>query len=208
MAEDTEIDPEVLRTEVEQIKDAMGLHERYPSQFQLWLVFGVLVLIASLGSQMIALRDMPGYLHGVLWWVLLGGGGFYLGWTNRDSTENAGSTGTKPRIGVLWLAVFALYAVYVLTLGPAIEGMDAAASEMLLFSLIVALIGVAYLVVGEALRAYYIRRRDRWSFYLGGAWILVLAVLMPNVAFFHTWGYATFGVTYAVHAAASYLVLR
>ena len=79
---------------------------------------------------------------------------------------------------------------------------------MLFRSLVVGLVGVAYLVVGEALRAYYIRRRDRFAFYVGGAWMLVLAALLPSIEFFHTWGYATFGVVYAAHAVVSYLLLR
>jgi len=78
---------------------------------------------------------------------------------------------------------------------------------ILLFSLIVALVGVAYVVVGESLKAYQIRRRDRYAFYVGGAWMLVLAVLIPNIEILQTWGYATYGLLYAVHAVGSYVYL-
>lgn len=206
MSEDTEIDPELLREEVAQIKDAMGLQERYPGQFQLWLVFGVAVLLASIASQLIALRELSGSLHAVAWWVPLGGAWLYQWWKTGD--VEATNPDAKPRIGVLWLSVFALYVVFLFTLDPALDTLSAEAAQILLFSLIVGLIGVAYLVVGEALRAYYIRRRDRWAFYVGGTWMLALAAVMPNVDALETWGYATFGVIYAVHAGVSYLVLR
>jgi hypothetical protein len=205
MSEEPEIDPELLREEVSQIKDAMGIQERYPSRFRFWLVTGLAVLLASSASQFIALRELSGSLHAVAWWVPLGAAGLYQWWSTRGSDTTV--TGTKPRIGVLWLSVFALYFVFLLTLGPALDGLDGGAGQILLFSLIVGLVGVGYLVVGEALRAYYIRRRDRWAFYIGGGWMLGLAVLMPNVAVLETWGYATFGIVFATHAVVSYLIL-
>ncbi|MFC7073415.1 hypothetical protein ACFQJ7_00615 [Halovenus rubra] len=206
MSEDTEIDPDLLREEVSQIKDAMGIQERYPSRFRFWLVTGLAVLLASSASQLIALRELSGSLHAVAWWVPLGVAGLYQWW----STDNSDATVTeaKPRIGVLWLSVFALYFVFLVTLTPVLDGMNGAAGEILLFSLIVGLVGVGYLVVGEALRAYYIRRRDRWAFYIGGGWMLTLAALMPNVDIFQTWGYATFGIAFAIHAVVSYLALK
>jgi hypothetical protein len=206
MSEDTEIDPEVLRTEVDQIKDAMGLQERYPSQFQFWLVFGVLVSAASLGSQLIALRDLSGTLHTVVWVGFLGIANVYQ-WRTSSASESS-STGTKPRIGLLWLAVFSFVFVLLFTLFPEIGDLGDAQQEILLFSQFVGLTGVGYLVVGEALRAYYIRRRDRWTFYIGGLWMLVLAALLPNVPVLQTWGYAAFGIVYGIHAVASYIALR
>lgn len=208
MSEDTEIDSELLREEVDQIKDAMGLQERYPSQFQFWLVFGGLIFIASVGSQLIALRDLSAALHSVVWFVLIGVGNLYQWRENAGSDGGTPSTGTKPRIGLLFLSVFSFLAVLSFTLFPEIGGLTDAEMEVLVFSQFIGLTGVGYLVVGEVLRAYYIRRRDRWTFYIGGLWMLVLAVLMPSVEFLITWGYATFGTVYAVHAVASYLALR
>jgi hypothetical protein len=46
------------------------------------------------------------------------------------------------------------------------------------------------------------------AFYIGGAWMLVLAVLLVQVEFLHTWGYAAFGIAYGTHALGSYLALR
>lgn len=208
MSEDTEIDPAVLREEVDQIKDAMGLKERYPSQFDLWLVFGGLVFVASMGSQLIAIREMSGLLHSVVWFGLLGGGGLYQWWESRGSDWDHSPTGTKPRIGLLYPAVFSFVIVVAFTLFPEVDDVADAKLSALVFSQFVGLTGVAYVVVGEALRAYYIRRRDRWAFYLGGLWMLSLAVLIPTVELLHTWGYAMFGIVYAAHAVGSYFVLN
>lgn len=208
MSEDTEIDPDRLRAEVDQIKDAMGLKERYPSQFHYWLVFGVLVCSASMASQLIVFAGVSEWLHSVVWAGFLGSGGVYQWWENRGSDWDRSSTGTKPRIGLLYLAVFSFLFVVSFALFPEIDGVADPKQGAIVLSQFVGLTGVAYLVVGEALRAYYIRRRDRWAFYIGGLWMLLLAVLLPTVELLHTWGYATFGIVYAVHAVGSYLALR
>jgi len=207
MSEETEIDPEVLREEVAQIKDAMGLQERYPSEFHAWLVFGGVVLVASLCSQVIALRELPGWYHTAVWLGLLGAGNFYQ-WRGGSSSDSGNSTGTKPRIGLLYLAVFSFYLVLLFTLFPEVDATGERGLELLIFSQFVGLTGLGYLVVGEALRAYYIRRRDRWAFYTGGVGMITIAALLPNVGILSTWGYATFGIVYAVHAVASYVALR
>ena len=147
MSEDSEIDPEMLRREVDQIKDAMGLQERYPSQFRLWLVFGVLVALASAGSQVIYLRDLSGSLHTVVWFGLLGVGWVYQ-WSSGETDGGWSATGTKPRIEVLWASVFALYFVFVFTLGPAIDEVGGPESDMLLFSLVVGLVGFTSAITG------------------------------------------------------------
>lgn len=208
MSDSTEVDPERLRSELDTIQEAMGLRERYPSQFRYWLLFGLLVVVASAGSQVIVLRELQPYLHGVVWWALLGTAGVYQWWSSDGESNNSTGGLPKPRIGVLWLAVFALYVVFLFALEPALEELTRPTSEILVFSPIVGLTGVAYLVVGEALRAYRVRRRDRLAFYVGGGWMLVLAVLLVQVEFLHTWGYALFGIIYGGHALGSYLVLR
>ncbi|MFB6218006.1 MAG: hypothetical protein ABEH77_02335 [Halobacteriaceae archaeon] len=200
-----EVDPEALRSELRTIKEAMGVSERYPSQFRLWLVYGGLVLGASLVSQFVALRGLPGYWHAVAWFGFMGAGGLY-GWYTGSSREGA-ETGTKPNIPLQFGAVFALYFVFLFALAPAFGALEGALRSITVFSLVVALVGAAYLVVGESLKAYYVRRRDRWAFHLGGVWMLALAALLPNVGVLREWGYATFGVVYALYAGGAYLAL-
>lgn len=205
--EHQEIDPERLRAEVAHIKDAMGLEERYPSRFTLWPVFGVCVLLASLGSQVIALEELSPLLHPAVWFVSVGAGGLYQ-WWSRPETDGGSrrSSQAKPRLWVQFGAVLAVYGVVVVTVGS-VTDVQSGALESLIFSRSVALVGVAYLVLGESLRAYYIRRRDRWAFYVGGAWMVLLAAVIPGVESLETWGYAVFGILYFVHAVASYVAL-
>jgi len=207
MSEASEIDSEALQGELERIKDAMGLRDRYPSRFGLWLVYGALVFVASLASQYIYLEGLAGYWHPVAWFAVLSFGGVYQ-WQVGDTNGNSPpSSDWKPRIPLQFAAVFVMYFVFLVGITPAFERIADARVSILIFSLTVGLVGVAYLVVGESLRAYYIRRRDRWAFYLGGAWMLALAAVMPNVGTLETWGYAAFGGLYLVHSVVSYLAL-
>lgn len=205
MTGDAEFDVAALQAELDRIQDAMGIDERYPSQFRLWPVWGVLVLAASLTSQYVVLADLPGYLHAVAWFGFMGTGGIAQ-WRLVDA-DSVGDTTTKPDVWLQAGAVFSVYAVYVAVLGPALEALPDRRASVILFSLIVGLVGAAYLVVGNALKAYYIRRRDRYAFYAGGAWMLALAAVLPNVTVLREWGYAAYGVAFAAHSAAAYGVL-
>jgi hypothetical protein len=199
---DDEVDPETLQRELREIKSAMGLHERYPGQFKLWLVFGVAVSLASAISQYLVLTDGPEYLHSVAWFLLLGGAGAY----NFVAIDGGGpETTDKPNLGVQYLAVF-LYVAVVLAILSQVQ--DATTTpEATIFAAMVGLTGVAYLVVGSTMKAYYIRDRDRYAFYVGGAWMLVLATVIPLVDTLQTYGFGAFGVLYAVHSVGSYVYL-
>lgn len=205
MTENTDIDSAALQEDIDRIKDAMGLQERYPSWFQLWLVYGGLVLAASLVSQVIVLRGVPGAWHAVVWFGFMGAGGVYQ-W-RLASRDDQPSTAVAPNLLVQGGAIASLYFVYLLVLGPVVEGVGQRLESILIFSLVVALVGVAYVVAGESLKAYRIRARDRYAFFVGGVWMLALAVLMPNVAVLRTWGYVVFGALYAVHGVGSYVLL-
>jgi hypothetical protein len=202
-----ELDVEQLQQELTRIKDAMGLSERYPSQFQLWLVYGVLVGLASLGSQAIVLYDLPGWGHAVSWGGFMALGSVYQYAAIDDPTSDGGTGGGKPSIGLQYLAVFG-YAVLVVWLAvPGLESLGSARASATIFAVAVGAVGLAYLLAGNALRAYYIRRRDRLAFYAGGVWMLTLAAAIPAVPLLRQWGYAAFGIAFGLHAVASYYVL-
>jgi hypothetical protein len=203
MSEDPELDVETVRAELDQIKDAMGLQERYPSQFRTWLVYGLLVPVAAAASQVVELQGLAGWWHFVAWTVTMSLGGIYQWWAHPDGYEVA-SEG-KPRIGILAAGVFAYFAVVAGLLAPL--SVSDSLGSVLTFAAIVGLVGVSYVVIGETLRAYYVRRRDRLAFLVGGAWMLALAAAMPNVAALREWGYAVYGVLYALHSLAAYAVL-
>lgn len=205
MTDETEIDVDRLRTELDQIKDAMGIQERYPSQFQLWLVYGVLVGLAALGSQAVVLLDLPGWGHWVSWGVFMGAGGVYQ-WLATDEYPD-GEAGTKPDIALVYLAVLCYALVVIAAVSPLFAGADEAVVGSTVFAVAVGAVGLAYLVAGNALKAFYIRRRDRLALYVGGLWMLGLALAIPRIPVLQRWGYAAFGIAFGLHAVGSYLAL-
>jgi len=74
MPDDSEIDVEELGRELDQIKDAMGLTERYDGASTQWLLFGLLVPVAAGLSQYVHLETLPAYYHSIIWFGILGGG--------------------------------------------------------------------------------------------------------------------------------------
>ncbi len=202
---ESEIDTDALREEVNQIKDAMGLQERYPSRFPLWLVYGVLVAFAAAASQFIVLNRLPGWYHPLAWIGCMGVAGI-VQWA-RATGRDQKPTGSKPNIALQFGAIFAYYAVIIVAIG-AFPSVGYLVESAVIFGMIVGLVGVGYVVVGSSLAAYYIRKRDRYTFYAGGLWMLVLAVAIPVVPTLRTWGYATFGGLYLLHSVAAYLLLR
>lgn len=205
MTDDTELDAEDLRAELNQIKEAMGLHERYPSQFQAWLVYAGLVLLASLVSQAIVTFELPPWGHPVAWFGLIGVGVAY----GRYVLPDDGTTGDAvPSIRVQGLAVAGYILAVLVAVGPLLDGAGEAVGTATQFGLILGGVGVYYLLVGSSLRAYRVRARDRYAFYAGGAWILAYAAAMPRVDVLQEWGYAVFGILFALHGVGSYVALR
>jgi hypothetical protein len=202
---ESEIDVDAVREEVSQIKDAMGLNERYPSQFYLWLVYGVLVALAAGASQLIALNRLPAWYHPVAWFGFVGVAGV-VQWL-RGGEVDAQPAGAKPNIQLQFGGVFAYYVVIIAATSvfPSVGYLTRSA---VIFGMTVGLVGVSYVVVGSSLTAYYIRKRDRYTFYAGGLWMFGLAAAIPVVPALRKWGYAAFGVLYLAHSVAAYLLLR
>ena len=177
MTESQEMDVEALRTELDQIKDAMGIRERSPGAIRVWLVFGALVPVAAAISQYVFLERLSQFYHGVVWVGILGVGGYFGARRVFDGGDGWNAAG-KPNLFVQFGAVYA------------------------------AVFGVAYVVMGSSLRAYYIQRRDRLPFYVGGAWMVALGVAIPYSDFLMEWAYAVFGGLYLLYALGTYVVLR
>lgn len=202
---DAEIDTDALRTEIEQIKDAMGLQERYPSRFHLWLVYGVLVALAAAASQFVVLNRLPGWFHPIAWFVCMGIAGL-VQWVRVDGREESPAV-SKPNIALQFGAIFAYYGVVLAVMGV-LPSVSYLLESAVIFGMVVGLVGVGYVVAGSSLAAYYIRKRDRYAFYAGGLWMLPLAVAIPVVPPLRTWGYAVFGGLYLVHSVAAYRILQ
>ncbi|WP_254863464.1 hypothetical protein [Halovivax gelatinilyticus] len=203
MSGETDVDPDALQADLDRIKDAMGLRERYPMAFQLWLLYGGLVVLAAFGSQAVATFELTRWGHFLTWAGLMGLGSLVARW--RFGTFSGGDA--TPNLWVQTLAVFGLIVAAFAAMDPVVGDASRTVDEAVTFAVIVSGIGAAYVVHASSLRAYHVRARDRYAFYAGGAWMLAYGPLMANVAFLLEWGYAAFGILFGLHAVASYVVL-
>jgi hypothetical protein len=202
------VDKATLQRELHDIKGAMGIEERHPGLVRIWLLFGLLVLLASLASQYVLLERLPGYWFGAIWFGLMGLGGAGSWWLGRradDAPAPPSETTPDPwlQFGVAYVAAVAVQVV----VAPFLGDLDYVAAATFPFAVWVAMAGVGYVLLGNALKAHRVRRRDRMAFSLGGAWMVPLAVVISHVEVARTWGYAVFGVTFFLHAIGAYLVL-
>lgn len=199
-----EIDKESLQAEIGQIKDAMGLNDRYPYMTKIWLVEGVLVGILAIGMQFTFRDAIPVYSLAILLVGLIVIEQIIFRRIIKKSKQP--STGSKPSINVLVLAVvFGMFAL-VTGLDPLIDHStvdETVASAVL----VTTLIGILYLAIGNMLTAYSIRKYDRYAIYAGGLWLFVLAAAITHVPILQYWAYAALGVSVIIHGIGSYFVL-
>ncbi|MFB6141266.1 MAG: hypothetical protein ABEJ26_12635 [Halosimplex sp.] len=205
---DQEIDVDGLRTELDQIKDAMGIRERSERALERWLHVAALVLVASAASQYVQLRRLSGWYHTAVWVAMFSGYFLAVRFGLFGDRFRYPTAESKPNVlGLVWLVWLANIPIQFVFAGTnAFDGYVAISSHVL--GLVVVLLGVSYVVVGNVLKAYYIRWRDRVAFYVGGVWLAALGAAIPNVDVLRTWGYAVFGASYAAYAVGVYLYLR
>lgn len=199
-----EIDKEALQAEIGQIKDAMGIYDRYPYMTKIWLVEGILVGALAIGMQLVFRDEIPAYSLLIFFAGLVIVEQIIFRRIIRKSEQPA--TGSKPSMNVLVLAM--VFGMCALTFGlnPLIDYStvdEIAMSAVLLTSLN----GILYLAIGNMLTAYSIRKHDRYAIYAGGLWLFVLAATITHVPFLQYWAYAALGVSVIVHGIGSYLVL-
>jgi len=205
MGSNESVDPDALRDDIDRIKDAMGIAERYESAPEQWLLFGALVAVGSAISQVLVLERAAGFWIPVVWFGLFGASAIGLSW-RYDYSFGPGAH--DPNIGFQILVVYLGSFATLFAVGPFVqESLGYLAESALVLGIIVVMLGLAYLVAGETLKAYRIRARDRYLLHGGGVLMVGLGIAIPNVEALHTWGFAAFGASYAVYAAASYLVL-
>jgi len=208
MSQDPDVDVEQLRGDIEQIKEAMGIQERYGGATSTWLFFGVAVPVASALSQYVHMEQLATWYHWIVWLVLLGGG--YAGYLlySDESARPAESAAGRPNIFTQFVLVY-FASVPVQTIAfEYVTDVGYVTESAMGLSFILVMLGVAYGVIGSSLEAYYVRRRDRWLFYAGTVWMVILGVLIPGRPFLETWAYAVFGGLYFVYAMAAYAVIQ
>ncbi|MUV90245.1 hypothetical protein GJ629_10370 [Halapricum sp. CBA1109] len=209
MSDEPDVDPVELEAQLSQIKSAMGIDERYEGATTQWLLYGFLVPIAAAASQYVHLQELPGLYHPVIWVGVLFGGGFVGSWlwAGTDAENASTTTDGKPSLWFIFVAVYLstfplLFVVFRFT-----DGLGYDAQNALILGVALVMVGVAYLIEANVLRAYYIRSRDRYALYVGGILLVALGVAIATVDTLWSWGYAVFGALYFVYAMAAYVVL-
>lgn len=204
MSED--VDPEVLQRDLDRIKDAMGIAERYDGAPEQWLLFGVVVALGAALSQYVVLEHLPELWFFAIWFGLFGAFGTVLYWRSDGHSWTPGET--DPNVGFQILVVYAASFLAQAVVAPFLPELAYLAETALVLGLFLVMLGVGYVVAGETLKAYHIRDRDRFAFHAGGLLLVALGVLVPNVELLHEWGFAAFGATYLAYAVAAYGVLK
>lgn len=200
---ETEPDPEALQEELGQIKEAMGLAEEYPYWWRFWIVEGIGLGITFPIIQLGLREGFSPLLVVLLVGVFLA---YQLvAWRILHEYD-------RPTTGIpSWTAWNITYAAGALALAvgllPIFEQLTF--EDMIVTAVVAggAISGVAYLYMGQLLAAYNIRTADRYAFYTGGVWLLILAAILPHVPPLAGWEIAVFGVGLAAHNIGSYVVL-
>ncbi|MDH5021489.1 hypothetical protein [Halobacterium rubrum] len=199
-----DVDPRRLQQDLDRIKDAMGIAERYEGAPEQWLLFGALVAVGSAISQVLLFERAAGFWYPVVWLGLFGASGVVL---SRRYDYSYGPGANEPNVGFQILVVYFGSFATQFVARPFLAELGYLAENAFVLGLVAVMLGLGYLVAGETLKAYRIRARDRYALHAGGVVLLVVGVAIPNVDVLHTWGYAAFGASYVVYAAASYWVL-
>lgn len=200
------VDPDALREDLDAIKSAMGLEQRYPGQARMWLVYGATIGLAAILTNVAFAFELPNAGYVGIWFALVAVV-IAAQWRLVSRT----SAGVAP--GVDWRQLFAAMVVALLALwtsvGDVIDRAAGGAEQGAhYFSHVLIFLGLAFLVVGIVLGAERIEVRDRLPFYAGGGWMLLLAAFMPHARFLQLGGWAVFGALFAIHSVAAYLVTR
>ncbi|ELZ14953.1 hypothetical protein C477_19462 [Haloterrigena salina JCM 13891] len=204
MTDGTEdVDPAALEAELDEIKGAIGLAEDHPYWWRFWLVEGVgaglcftLVQFWFRGGPQLPILAAFISLLGLETLV-----------KRRIRAAYEPPTAGLPDQRLWLLAVLAAIGALLVGLLPVFDALGERNAVRLALVSAGAVVGAGYVYMGQLLGAYDIRAADRYAFYAGGAWILVLAAAIPHVPAAEGWEYAVFGLGIAVQHVAAYVVL-
>lgn len=204
---DGDADIDALREDIEQIKSAMAIEDRYPGQRRLWLVHGVVVGLAGVLTNVVFVFPWPNAVYILVWVAVFA----LVGFTQWQTSVRAATDVDDPEPKPSWKIVFGtlVAGLFVLTsiVDPVFADVESVLQGAFFFSLAFTVLGMGYLLAGTILRAYRIRARDRYPFYVNGAWILAFAVVMPYVEWLQYFGYGLFGILFFLHGAGTYYLL-
>jgi hypothetical protein len=204
----TDVDPEELQRQLADIKGAMGLAEQYPGRAKLWLFAGVLIGAAAVFTQ--ATFFFADRLNSTAYTLIWGGFAAVVvaaSWWMASRLPQAEVPASAPS----WRAIFGSLIGFLFAatgvigdVAAQVEGLD---RGLVFFGLVIATVGLGLLITGAVLSSYRVRRRDRWVFYGGGIWVLLLASWIPHVQILRYIGVGLFGVLFIVYAIAAYVYL-
>lgn len=215
---DPDVDPAELQRQLSEIKGAMGLEERYPGQRRMWPVYGAVmaVLLVALNASFTgyASARLPDWLY---FWLFVGTvvAVALVQWriASKASTGTASTPGPDFRVllGTLFLAVLAFVVLTYPSIEVALQHLSQVDGARLegatVYGAVIAIAGLGFLFTGNGLRAYRIRKRDRYVFYGAGLWMLAYGALMPHYEILGAIGYGLFGVLFFGYSVVAYLVL-
>ena len=215
------IDPEELHRQLSAIRGAIGLEERYPGQRRLWVVAGIIVAVTSvLVNLLFAVPPdrYPPWLEAWMFfvaWLLfaLVIGGAVLVLASRISTGPTPPTAPDWRVlfgtlVLLFVSLGTLLGPMVETVVPVLSSVDAGRlTGGLAYGLVLAIAGAGFLITGNVLRSYRIRRADRWVFYGAGLWMLGYAAVFTHVTSLQLIGYGLFGILFLLYSIGAYVAL-
>lgn len=196
-------DPNALQSELGEIKSAMGIADSHPYWWRFWIVEGI-----SVGLVFVLVQYW-------LWWgfdIRLGAAIAIVFGLDYFAKRRIKTAYDPPATGLpsqrRWLAIgFIALAALVVGLIPIFEELGTANSIRLALLAGGVVVGLEFMYMGQLLDAYDIRPADQYAFYVGGVWILVLAVAIPYVSAFRGWEYAVFGLGITVHNVGAYVAL-
>jgi len=207
---DDEINTKKLKKEISQIKCAMGISDerfRYTPGF--WLYWGLLVGFASLLSQIAVRYRVLEYLSAI-WFTLFFGG--FLGaqyiFSSEDSKKSFMTRENKPNLWIIFVSVILGGILVLQNVFHHITDLGYYQTNTIIASTIWGLVGIAYLLMGNTLKAYYIRAKDRYTFFIGCILIILIPKLLPNLDVLHKWTYSIYGVFFIAFSVITYYYLK
>lgn len=196
-------DPDTLKSELGEIKSAMGIAERHSYWWQFWIVEGIGVAVVFVLVQFWLRWGFDLRLGAALASVLVL---VQLAKRRLKADYEPPATGLpsqKRWLGIIFVGLGAV----VVGLAPVFDHLSEAESVRLALVSAAVVVGVGYMYMGQLLDAYDVRAADQYAFYAGGVWIVVLAVAIPFVSAARGWEYAVFGLGLAVHHIGAYVAL-
>lgn len=199
-----DVDVESLDRDIDAIKQAMGIEDRYPGQARMWLVYGVAIGAAAIGTNVAFGLGAPESMYFGLWSLMT------VSILSAQYFLVSGASKSAPA-RVKWRYLFGSLAIGYLALFNSVGDLIASNTEGALrgvyfFSHLIVFLGLTLLITGVALGAERIRLRDRLPFYVGGIWVLAFAAFLPYIPELRTWGLSVFGAMFIIHSIGAYVL--